>query len=53
MIDRVFSLWQAVHNNSYVEPMAAVGGTFTYSQGTIRDVNSRKSHTTGKSPTGL
>ena len=53
MIDRAFSLWQAVQGNSYVEPMAAVGGTFTYPQGTVRDVHSRKSHTKVKSPTQL
>ncbi|KAL1310828.1 hypothetical protein AAFC00_001065 [Neodothiora populina] len=40
MVDRCFAIWQVVYPNSYVEPMAAVGGTFTYTAGTINDVNS-------------
>lgn len=40
MVDRSFALWQSLHTNSYVEPLAAVGSTFTYPAGTVNDVNS-------------
>ncbi|THZ10344.1 Di-copper centre-containing protein [Aureobasidium pullulans] len=40
MVDRSFALWQAIHTDSYVEPLAAVGSTFAYPAGTINDVNS-------------
>lgn len=40
MVDRSFALWQAIHPDSYVEPLAAVGGTFTYAAGTVNDQNS-------------
>lgn len=40
MIDRCFALWQVLYPDSYVEPMAAVGSTFTYPKGYINDVNS-------------
>lgn len=40
MVDRSFALWQAIHPDSYVEPLAAVGSTFTYAAGTINNVNS-------------
>ena len=40
MVDRSFALWQAIHPDSYVEPLAAVGSTFTYAAGTVNDVNS-------------
>lgn len=41
MIDRCFALWQAVYNNSYVEPMAAVEQTFVTLANQMVDVNSR------------
>ncbi|KAI5244883.1 Di-copper centre-containing protein [Aureobasidium subglaciale] len=40
MVDRSFALWQSIHTDSYVQPLAAVGSTFTYPAGTINDVNS-------------
>lgn len=40
MVDRSFALWQTIHTDSYVEPLAAVGSTFTYPAGTVNDVNS-------------
>lgn len=43
MIDRCFALWQVVHNNSYVEPMAAIEQTFTIPVGEALNVDSRKS----------
>ncbi|KEQ72123.1 Di-copper centre-containing protein [Aureobasidium namibiae CBS 147.97] len=40
MVDRSFALWQTIHTDSYVQPLAAVGSTFTYPAGTVNDVNS-------------
>lgn len=40
MIDRCFAMYQIVYPNSYVEPMNAVGSTFTYPAGTLENVNS-------------
>ncbi|KAI4729290.1 Di-copper centre-containing protein [Aureobasidium sp. EXF-10728] len=40
MVDRSFAMWQTLHSDSYVEPLAAVGSTFTYPAGTVNDVNS-------------
>lgn len=40
MVDRCFALWQALYPNSYVEPLAEPGSTYTYPAGTIEDVNS-------------
>ena len=42
MIDRSYALWQAIYNDSYVEPMAALDPTFTVRAGTLLDVNTRK-----------
>ncbi|KAG9969757.1 Di-copper centre-containing protein, partial [Aureobasidium melanogenum] len=40
MVDRSFALWQTLHTDTYVEPLAAVGSTFTYPAGTVNDDNS-------------
>ncbi|KAG9607898.1 Di-copper centre-containing protein, partial [Aureobasidium melanogenum] len=40
MVDRSFALWQTLHTDTYVEPLAAVGSTFTYPAGTVNDENS-------------
>ncbi|WPH00294.1 Di-copper centre-containing protein [Acrodontium crateriforme] len=40
MVDRCFALWQAIYNESYVEPMAAVEQTFAFPVGAKEDVNS-------------
>ncbi|KAK5114494.1 hypothetical protein LTR62_002429 [Meristemomyces frigidus] len=39
MIDRCFALWQAIYNESYVEPMAALDQTFAFNPGQVLDVN--------------
>jgi len=41
MIDRCFAMWQAIYNNSYVEPLAAVEQTFVTAIGDEQDVNTR------------
>ncbi|KEQ58869.1 Di-copper centre-containing protein [Aureobasidium melanogenum CBS 110374] len=40
MVDRSFALWQTLHTDTYVEPLAAVGSTFTYPAGTVNDEDS-------------
>ncbi|KAK5684305.1 hypothetical protein LTS10_004172 [Elasticomyces elasticus] len=40
MIDRSFALWQAINNDSYVEPMATVDQTFTMANGQVINVDS-------------
>lgn len=40
MIDRCFALYTKLWPNTYVQPMAAVGSTFTYPAGSVEDVNS-------------
>lgn len=42
MIDRCFAMWQAIYNDSYVEPMAALEQTFTIKVGQGMDENSRQ-----------
>lgn len=41
MIDRCFALWQAIYNESYVEPMAVLAPTFNFNIGQVLDVNTR------------
>ncbi|KAI1490662.1 hypothetical protein F5X96DRAFT_522342 [Biscogniauxia mediterranea] len=36
-VDRIFSMWQLIYNNSYVVPTPALYGTHTTSQGQIED----------------
>jgi tyrosinase len=43
MVDRVFAIWQALHPDSYVEPMRAVEQTYTTAMNTLLDGDSRKS----------
>lgn len=43
MVDRIFALWQALYNDSYVEPMAAVEQSFTVAINDHVDENTRKS----------
>lgn len=38
-IDRIFAIWQAIHNDSYVVPTAAVYASHTQMQGDIEDIN--------------
>ncbi|TKA80498.1 hypothetical protein B0A55_02304 [Friedmanniomyces simplex] len=40
MIDRSFALWQAINNDSYVEPMATVDQTYNFATGQVVDVDS-------------
>ncbi|KAK6385189.1 hypothetical protein LTR65_009590 [Meristemomyces frigidus] len=40
MIDRCFTMWQAIYNNSYVEPMAAIEQTYTIKFGQDMNENS-------------
>lgn len=40
MIDRCFTIWQALYPDSYVEPLAALGSTFTYPAGYVNDISS-------------
>ncbi|GAB7347588.1 hypothetical protein MBLNU459_g4469t1 [Dothideomycetes sp. NU459] len=40
MVDRCFALWQSLYPNSYVQPLAEPGSTYTYPAGTVNDVNS-------------
>ncbi|KAI7518018.1 Di-copper centre-containing protein, partial [Hortaea werneckii] len=40
MIDRCFAIWQALYNDSYVEPMAAVEQTYTIERGAMIDEDS-------------
>ncbi|KAI1177506.1 Di-copper centre-containing protein [Nemania sp. FL0916] len=37
-VDRIFAMWQVIHNDSYVVPTAATYPTHTQSQGDIEDV---------------
>lgn len=41
-LDRFWAIWQVLHPDSFVEPMAAYSDTFTYKEGSIQDANSRK-----------
>jgi tyrosinase len=43
MVDRVFAIWQALHPDSYIEPMRAVEQTYTTAMHTLLDGESRKS----------
>lgn len=36
-VDRIFAMWQVLHNTSYVEPMAAVVPTRTIEVGNVQD----------------
>ncbi|KAI7302472.1 Di-copper centre-containing protein [Hortaea werneckii] len=40
MTDRCFAMWQALYNDSYVEPMAAVEQTYTIEKGAMIDEDS-------------
>lgn len=42
MIDRIFAIYQVLHPNTYVEPMAAVSQTYTIPIGSIQDGDSRE-----------
>ena len=46
-LDRIFAMWQAIYNNSYVEPMEAIEQTFTIAVGQHLDENSRRYMTVG------
>jgi tyrosinase len=37
-VDRIFAMWQIIHNDSYVVPTAAVYASHTQNQGDIEDV---------------
>ncbi|TGJ84825.1 hypothetical protein E0Z10_g3899 [Xylaria hypoxylon] len=37
-VDRIFAMWQVVHNDSYVVPTAAVYASHTQNQGDIEDI---------------
>ncbi|KAI2638091.1 Di-copper centre-containing protein [Xylaria nigripes] len=37
-VDRIFAIWQAIHNDTYVVPTAAVYASHTQKQGDIEDV---------------
>ncbi|KAI3343114.1 hypothetical protein F4824DRAFT_485829 [Ustulina deusta] len=37
-VDRIFAMWQAIHNDTYVVPTAAVYATHTENQGAIEDI---------------
>ncbi|USW56555.1 Putative tyrosinase copper-binding domain, di-copper centre-containing domain superfamily, tyosinase [Septoria linicola] len=39
-LDRFWAIWQILHPDSFVEPMAAYSDTFTYKEGSIQDANS-------------
>ncbi|PIA95850.1 Tyrosinase [Cercospora beticola] len=39
-LDRLFAIWQILHPNSYVEPMAALSSTYTIVKGSIQDADS-------------
>jgi len=41
MMDRCFALWQAIYNDSYVEPMDAIEQTYTIEIGQLIDEESR------------
>ncbi|KAK3069943.1 hypothetical protein LTR53_011321 [Teratosphaeriaceae sp. CCFEE 6253] len=40
MLDRIFAIWQAINNDSYVEPMATVDQSFTMPTGEVEDAYS-------------
>lgn len=42
MIDRLFAMFQALHPDSYVQPMNAIEQTYTTPQGQYLDVDSRE-----------
>jgi tyrosinase len=42
MIDRIFSIYQYLHPDTYVEPMAAISPTYTIAAGSIQDADSRE-----------
>ncbi|KAJ8123927.1 hypothetical protein ONZ43_g235 [Nemania bipapillata] len=37
-VDRIFAMWQVIHNDSYVVPTAAVYASHTQNQGDIEDI---------------
>ncbi|KAI1428347.1 hypothetical protein F5Y12DRAFT_782760 [Xylaria sp. FL1777] len=37
-VDRIFAMWQVIHNDTYVVPTAAVSATHTENQGAIEDI---------------
>ncbi|KAF2213402.1 hypothetical protein CERZMDRAFT_120761 [Cercospora zeae-maydis SCOH1-5] len=39
-LDRFFDIWQTLHPDSYVEPMAALSPTYTIAKGSIQDADS-------------
>jgi hypothetical protein len=45
MVDRLFSLWQELHPESYVESAPQSWPTFWHNQGDIKDSNSGKIRT--------
>jgi tyrosinase len=42
MVDRVYAVWQALHPDSYVEPMMSVEQTYTTSVNSLLDGDTRK-----------
>ncbi len=40
MIDRSFALWQAINNDSYVEPMATLDQTYSFATGQVVNADS-------------
>ncbi|KAK0795438.1 hypothetical protein LTR02_007053 [Friedmanniomyces endolithicus] len=40
MIDRAFALWQAINNDSYVEPMATLDQTYSFATGQVVNADS-------------
>jgi tyrosinase len=42
MVDRVFAVWQALHPDSYVEPMFSVEQTYTTARNSLLDGDTRK-----------
>lgn len=38
-VDRIFAMWQVIHNDTYVIPTAAVYATHTESQGNMEDID--------------
>ncbi|KAI1365709.1 hypothetical protein F5Y08DRAFT_327887 [Xylaria arbuscula] len=39
-VDRIFAMWQVIHNDTYVVPTAAVYATHTENQGNMEDIDS-------------
>ncbi|KAK4997599.1 hypothetical protein LTR66_003012 [Elasticomyces elasticus] len=40
MIDRIFTLWQNIYPDTYIQPMSQKGGTFTSTAGDVEDGSS-------------